>query len=127
MSGSADSRITDENDRGSPVQLKGAVLPFYRGQPFVLHMTDKEHPEPFVVVFSDMDKLAAFMSNPLVTRHYGSLRYIVKKVDDPADFCASIWESGGRIMLNPRAVNEHKTLWTEIVPALPAARDGGAT
>lgn len=126
MSGSATPRTSD-NDQAYPVQLKGAVLPFHKGQPFVLHMTDKEHPEPFVVVFSDMTKLAAFMTNPLVIKHYGHIRCVVKKVDDPVEFCTSIWESGGRVMLNPRAVNEHKTLWTEIVPASPAASDRGAT
>jgi hypothetical protein len=97
--------------RVRPIDITGYLTPFDEdGQPICVCISNGGISGRMVVVFSTEEKLRASME------FIGHSDYKIKKVDDPLDFCESIWEQQCRVICDPRIVGENKTRWTEIVP-----------
>jgi len=97
--------------RVRPIDITGYLIPFDENeQPICVCIQDGGISGRMVVVFSTEEKLRDTME------FIGHPNFKIKQIDDPLEFCETLWEQHCRVICDPRIVGDNKTRWTEICP-----------
>jgi len=102
-----------------PVDLKGLVFPFDPTfGPLLVLLNGCE--DFFIPMFSKVEDLRSYISYMEENLFRHKLDYIIKQVDDPAEFFASLYgitveHRRVRLMLDPQIISKDHTKWLEII------------